>query len=71
MNDLKPDFLRSLPGGQIDDSTYEQIEDALDKINAPLRSPGGQWLTLRERVLAIGEEIDQLRPAPHPDGIDL
>lgn len=53
--DLKPDFLRMLPGHKIDDSTYEQIENALDKIDAPSRAANGDWLTLAERILAIGQ----------------
>lgn len=51
---LEANFTRSLPGGKMDDSTYEQIENALDKIEAPMRSPEGKWLTLVERILAIG-----------------
>jgi hypothetical protein len=53
MDELKADCLRLLPGGKMDDSTYEQIEDALDKIEAPATGPDGRWLTLAERILAL------------------
>jgi len=54
-HDLKMTCARLLPGGKMDDSTYEQIEDALDKIEAPM-TEGGRWLTLVERILAIGHD---------------
>lgn len=41
-----------LPGGKLDDSTYSEIEDALDRIEAPM-TDGGRWLTLAERIAAI------------------
>jgi len=49
---LKADFLRSLPGGKLDDSAYEAIEEALDRADAPMRVDG-KWLTLAERVAAL------------------
>lgn len=53
--ELKPDFLRSLPGGSLDDSTFQAIEDALDRAEAPCRADGdkGRWLTLPERIAAL------------------
>ncbi len=51
---LKPDMLRALPGGKIDDSTYEAIEGALDRIEAPL-TDGKRWLTLPERIDALAQ----------------
>jgi hypothetical protein len=49
---LTADLTRGLPGGKLDDSTYSQIEDALDRIGAPMKSEG-RWLTLAERVAAL------------------
>ncbi|MGY4333222.1 hypothetical protein ACVWWG_007639 [Bradyrhizobium sp. LB7.2] len=42
-----------LPGGIIDDSTYSQIEDALDAIDAPMTGDGGRYLTIAERIAAL------------------
>lgn len=52
---LKPDFLRALPGGAMDDTTFQDVEDALDRAGAPCRADGdtGRWLTLAERVAAL------------------
>lgn len=63
-DELKPDFLRSLPGGSLDDSTFQAIEDALDRADAPCRADGdkGRWLTLTERIAALA--------APTPMGGD-
>jgi len=58
MNDeieLKADFLKALPSGQLDDSTFEQIEDALDRAEAPMQGDGDRWLTLPERIDALSE----------------
>ena len=49
---LKADFVRSHPSG-FDDCTYEQIEDALDRADAPITGPGGKFLTLAQRVSAL------------------
>lgn len=57
--ELKADMTKVLPGGKLDDSTYSQIEDALDKIEAPMKD-GTRWLTLPERIAAIGEEVRSL-----------
>ena len=54
--DLKADCLRLLPRGKLDDSTYEAIEEALDKIEAPMTADG-KWLTLVERILAIRSQV--------------
>ena len=70
-DELKPDFLRSLPGGSLDDSTFQAIEDALDRADAPCRADGdkGRWLTLTERIAALaaptpmGGEVEALREA--------
>jgi hypothetical protein len=53
--ELTADFVRSLPGGKLDDSTYEAIEDALDRAEAPC-TLDGRWLTLAERVDALAAE---------------
>lgn len=51
---LSADMLRSLPGGQMDDSTFEAVETALDQAAAPMREgEAGRWLTLPERVAAL------------------
>jgi hypothetical protein len=47
-----------LPGGIIDDATYAEIEDALDRADAPA-TVGGRWLKLHERIAALSAE----RPA--------
>lgn len=49
---LTADFTQVLPGGKLDDATYEKIEDALDRADAPCRL-AGRWLTLPERVTAL------------------
>jgi hypothetical protein len=49
---LMADFTKSLPGGALDDSTYEQIEDALDAIDAPM-TDGPRYMTLVERIKAL------------------
>lgn len=48
--ELKADFVRSLPGGKLDDSDYEAIETALDKAGAPCQASDGRWLGLAERI---------------------
>jgi hypothetical protein len=50
---LTADFARSLPGGKLDDSEYEEIESALDKADAPCQDRSGKWLTLAQRVAAL------------------
>jgi hypothetical protein len=52
---LRADFARALPSG-MDDSTYQQIEDALDRAEAPTQD-GGRWLTLAERVAALAPPV--------------
>lgn len=53
-----------LPGGIIDDSTYSQIEDALDAIDAPMTGDGGRYLTISERIAALNHsKSDALKSA--------
>ena len=52
VGELKADFTRSHPSG-MDDSTYEQIEDALDRADAPIIGEAGRFLTLAQRVAAL------------------
>lgn len=59
--ELQADFTRSLPGGKLDDSTYEAIEEALDKADATVRGTDGRWLTLPERVTALQSDLDATR----------
>lgn len=47
------DCLRLLPGNVMDDATYQDVEAALDKLEAPCQAPDGRWLKLHERVAAI------------------
>lgn len=56
---LTADFTRGLPGGTLDDSTYSQIEDALDAIDAPATDSTGRYMTLVERIkaLRLGAEV--------------
>ncbi|MDO8800084.1 hypothetical protein [Phenylobacterium sp.] len=54
--DLHADFTRALPGGKLDDATYEAIESALDRADAPCQAPDGRWLTLAERVARLSAE---------------
>lgn len=61
MEELKADFTKALPGGALDDATYEAIETALDKAEATIHA-GGRWLTLPDRVAALAaarEEAEQ------------
>ena len=51
--ELTADFAQSLPGGKLDDSTYSKIEDALDRIDAPMTGDDGRWLSLHERIAAL------------------
>lgn len=51
--ELTADFLRGLPGGGLDDSEYQAIEDALDRLEAPCQAENGRWLKLHERVSAL------------------
>src|SRR5690606_27885055 len=37
----------------VDDSTFSEIEDALDRLNAPARAADGRWLKLTERISAL------------------
>lgn len=46
------DMTKALPGGSIDNSTFEDIEFALDRADAPSRVDG-KWLTLPERIAAL------------------
>lgn len=55
--ELKADFTKALPGGAIDDATYEAVETALDQADAPIHS-GSRWLTLPERVTALAASRD-------------
>jgi hypothetical protein len=58
---LTADFLRTLPGGTLDDATFEQIESALDKADATCQDAAEKWLLLPERIRAMGAEIGRLR----------
>lgn len=49
---LVPTMTRALPDGTMDDSTFEQIETALDHADAPCME-GNRWLTLPERIAAL------------------
>ena len=51
---LIAEMLRRLPG-VLDDSTYEQVESALDRADAPVREGGdrGRFLKLHERIDAL------------------
>lgn len=57
--DLTADFARALPGGKLDDATYETIESALDRAGATIQD-GPRWLTLPERVDALGRVVEGL-----------
>lgn len=52
VGELKADFTRSHPSG-MDDCTYEQIENALDRADAPINGPDRKFLTLAQRVDAL------------------
>lgn len=53
--ELTADFTKSLPGGTLDDSTFSQIEDALDAIDAPMMD-GDRYMTLVERIAALASQ---------------
>jgi len=50
--DLVATMTRGLPDGRMDDSTFEDVETALDRADAPCMD-GDRWLTLPERIAAI------------------
>lgn len=54
--ELTQTMSRSLPGGQMDESSYSAIEDALDAIQAPMCDGGGQFLNLVQRIAALQGE---------------
>lgn len=56
------DFCRSFPGGTLDDSTYSDIETALDRAEAPYTDAAGKWLTLPERVAALAAGKPETAP---------
>ncbi|ATC34078.1 hypothetical protein CA606_18050 [Caulobacter vibrioides] len=60
--EIDPDIARGLPGGQVDLATYEAIEEALDKANAPVTA-NGKFLTLAERVAAMAAHVERLAEA--------
>lgn len=52
--ELRPDFANALPGGALDLSTFQEIENALDAADAPMQVEG-KWLTLPQRIAAMCE----------------
>lgn len=70
--ELKADFSRSHTSG-MDDCTYEQIEFALDRADAPISGPDGKFLTLAQRVEALRSQPqareDALRVAVDDDSV--
>lgn len=56
---LTADMTKALPGGALDDTTFQQIEDALDRADAPMRDESGKWLTLSERIAALLRKLQQ------------
>jgi hypothetical protein len=64
---LTADFTKTLPGHVPDDASYEQIESALDRIDAPSVGEYGQWLKLHERIAALSppapREVTRLKEA--------
>ncbi|EWY35810.1 hypothetical protein N825_34175 [Skermanella stibiiresistens SB22] len=54
---LSADCAKLLPGGKLDDTAYQALEDALDRALAPMCGPDGRWLTLAERVAALGKAL--------------
>lgn len=51
---LVPTMSRGLPDGTLDESTFWQIETALDQADAPCME-GNRWLTLPERIIALAQ----------------
>lgn len=54
---LDETIARSSPGGVVDFSTFEALEEALDKADAPI-TDGGRFLTLVERISALGRRTE-------------
>lgn len=54
---LTADMAKALPGGNLDDSTFQSIEEALDAAEAPMRGADGKWLTLPERIRALSRGV--------------
>ncbi len=55
---LTADFINAFPDGTRDGSSYQDIEDALDKADAPAQHPTGRWLTLPERIAVLARDRD-------------
>lgn len=53
---LTADMAKALPGGTIDDTTFDQIEHALDRAGAPACDESGKWLTLSQRIAALASQ---------------
>lgn len=58
--DLRAARTKHLACGKLDDSTFSQVEDALDAVDAPM-TDNGRYMTLVERIAAYGQEVSQLR----------
>lgn len=54
---LKADFTKALPGGALDDTTFEAVEEALDRADAPMRGENGRWLKITERIAALAAPV--------------
>jgi hypothetical protein len=57
-----------LPGGIVDDATYAEIEDALDRAEAP-SIVGGRWLKLHERIAALTAERTAASAEPQSQAV--
>lgn len=57
---LTADFVNAFPDGTRDNSSFGDIEDALDKIGAPCQGPTGRWLMLPERIVAYAQDKTQI-----------
>lgn len=55
--ELDLNIARGFPDGTLDQSTFDAIETALDKADAPCRD-GGRWLTLPERIASLHAQLD-------------
>lgn len=53
--DLTADCARLLPPGTMDDTTYSQIEDILDRCEIDTRRENGEYLKLGERVQILAD----------------
>lgn len=49
------DFANAFPDGSRDESSYSDVEEALDDAGAPSQDRAGRWLTIPQRIAALAK----------------